>query len=45
MKDVLGYYGIPLDLEEKEIKFNWKLVREHDGLTRHSVEDNWMYTK
>ena len=42
MKDVLGYYGMPLDLEEKEIKFNWKLVREHDGLTRHSVEVLWM---
>ena len=42
VENLLSYYGIPLNLEEEEIKFNWKIVREHDGLTRQSVEVLWM---
>lgn len=42
MKDILEYNSFPVGLTDEEIKYNWKIVREHDGLTRQSVEVLWM---
>lgn len=50
----LGNRGIPMTLTEEnvvkvaveqgviEAQFNWKLVREHDGLTNQSKEVMWI---
>jgi hypothetical protein len=50
----LGNRGIPMTLTEDNVlkiaieqgvvenEFNWKLVREHDGLTKQSVAIKWL---
>ena len=50
----LGNRGIPMTLTEDNVlkiaieqgvienEFNWKLVREHDGLTKQSKEVMWL---
>ena len=38
----LNQTKIPVDLEEIKLNPNYKLVREHDGLTKHSEDIIWI---
>ena len=33
---------IPIDLIDEPIRYNWKLVREHDGLIKYSSDIIWI---